>query len=513
MSLTVARIAWLQLRRSPVELLVVFAVPIIFFSIFAIIFGGQSTQDVTSSVDLVVVDEDGSEYSRSLVEALRQEAGLDISRSQTADGAPLDRTAAIELVRAGTVPVAVVLPAGLGDNFPSFGGPQATAKIFADPSDPVAPQVVSGLLQKVAMTAMPTKMIVGGAEQIESAIGGMSEEQRKNMDVWLEQIEGFMAEDADGGGAAAPAFSGMLGVEVENVLGERGIDNPLVSFYAAAIAVMFLLFSASGAGGSLLEEEESQTLERLLSTRLTMGRMLAGKWIFLTTMGIAQVVVMFLWGWAVFDLDLFGHLPGFAVMTLVTASAASGFGLVLATLCRTRSQLSGISTIVILSMSAIGGSMFPRFLMSDTMQRFGLLTFNAWAIDGYTKVFWRQAAVEKLLALSDRAAVGRNITGSDGDGGAMELLPGKSEAEPACCAQKEEVNAIVDHLVLELNENQRTVVERRFGLHGYHRSTLEEISKDIGVTRERVRQIQLAALSNLRSMMESRGASSEVMLE
>ena len=129
---------------------------------------------------------------------------------------------------------------------------------------------------------------------------------------------------------------------------------------------------------------------------LTMGRMLAGKWIFLTAMGIAQVVVMFLWGWAVFDLDLFGHLPGFAVMTLVTASAASGFGLVLATLCRTRSQLSGISTMVILSMSAIGGSMFPRFLMSDTMQSFGLLTFNAWAIDGYTKVFWRKAVLVEL---------------------------------------------------------------------------------------------------------------------
>ena len=40
--------------------------------------------------------------------------------------------------------------------------------------------------------------------------------------------------------------------------------------------------------------------------------------------------------------------------------------------------------------------MFPRFLMSDTMQRFGLLTFNAWAIDGYTKVFWREAALMEL---------------------------------------------------------------------------------------------------------------------
>jgi ABC-2 type transport system permease protein len=40
--------------------------------------------------------------------------------------------------------------------------------------------------------------------------------------------------------------------------------------------------------------------------------------------------------------------------------------------------------------------MFPRFLMSETMQKFGLLTFNAWALDGYLKVFWRDAAVWQL---------------------------------------------------------------------------------------------------------------------
>ena len=68
----------------------------------------------------------------------------------------------------------------------------------------------------------------------------------------------------------------------------------------------------------------------------------------------------------------------------------------LATLARTRAQLSGMSTIIILTMSALGGSMFPRFLMSETMQKLGLLTFNAWALDGYLKVFWRDAPIWQL---------------------------------------------------------------------------------------------------------------------
>lgn len=95
---------------------------------------------------------------------------------------------------------------------------------------------------------------------------------------------------------------------------------------------------------------------------------------------------MFIGGQLAFGLPLTTHLPGFIVMTLFTAAAASGFGLLLATMSRSRQQLSGISTIVILTMPALGGSMFPRFLMSETMQKMGLVTFNAWALDGYIKV-------------------------------------------------------------------------------------------------------------------------------
>jgi ABC-2 type transport system permease protein len=186
-------------------------------------------------------------------------------------------------------------------------------------------------------------------------------------------------------------------VEVVDVMRTDNRRGSLISFYAAGIGVMFLLFSSvGGAGGALLEEAENGTLERLLSTHVGMTGLLVGKWIFLALVGCLQLSVMFLWGRLVFGLPLFSHLPGFAVMTLATAGAAAALGIVLATLARSRAQLSGFSTILILTMSALGGSMFPRFLMSETMQKFGLLTFNAWALDGYLKVFWRQAAVWEL---------------------------------------------------------------------------------------------------------------------
>jgi ABC-2 type transport system permease protein len=123
---------------------------------------------------------------------------------------------------------------------------------------------------------------------------------------------------------------------------------------------------------------------------------LVGKWLLLTLIGFLQLCVMFLWARIAFQLPLFSHLPGFVVMTAITAAAAAALGLVLATLAKSRGQLSGFSTILILTMSALGGSMFPRFLMSAGMQKVGLVTFNAWALDGYLKVFWRNAPVWQL---------------------------------------------------------------------------------------------------------------------
>jgi len=124
------------------------------------------------------------------------------------------------------------------------------------------------------------------------------------------------------------------------------------------------------------------------------------------------------------------------------------------------------------------------------------------------------ADVERLLALHERVTIGSSGgAGSDDDRGPLDTLPARRDAEPAQCAQQDKVNACVDHWVLELNDKQRAVVERRFGLHGFRRLTLEEIGREIGVTRERVRQIQLDALSNLRNMMESHGVNSESLLD
>ena len=392
--LTLLRIAWLNMRRDRVAQALTFLLPIVFFSIFASVFGG-SGDGRTPAVQVAVVDEDHSEFSRRIVDGLRRESALRVRPG--ADAPDLDRAAGARLVTNGDVPVAVVIPRGIGEAFGErgFAAAEPAVELLADPSNPVAPQMVQGLLQKVAMTSAPDLMMAGGMKQFERHAGSLTPEQRKAVDAWLPTLKS----QASGGSTGATASGAAMGmaVKVVDVLRTDDRHGSLISFYAAGIGVMFLLFSmVGGAGGALLEEAESGTLERLLSTNIGMTGVLLGKWLFLALTGVAQLTVMFLWGRIAFGLPLFSHLPGFFVMTIVTAAAAAALGVALAALARSRAQLSGFSTILILTMSALGGSMFPRFLMTEGMQRAGLVTFNAWALDGYLKVFWRNAPIREL---------------------------------------------------------------------------------------------------------------------
>lgn len=388
-----------SLRRDRGALALSFILPVVFFSIFAIIFG--SRRDGTPKINVIVVDEDHSRASERLVKGLEKEGSLVVrTRPEAKKGVqqPEYTAASAEAaVKAGAAPVALIVPHGFGENPISFGGAGTgpTIQLLKDSSDMVASQMIAGLLQKVAMTSMPDVMAELGSRYMDRYAGGFTPEQRKRIDSGLGQLR---REESESGGAVTAGGqpgAGLISVRTRDVVGENK-DNPMVSFYAAAIGVMFLLFTASGAAGSLLDEAESGTLDRVLSSRVTMTTLLAGKLAFSTLLAFSQLVLMFVWAWTVFKLDFIPHIPGFIVMGVSTAFAVGAFGMLLASVCRTRAQLGALSTLVILIMSSIGGSMFPRFLMPEAVQKAGLLTINAWAIDGFTKVFWRDEPVSHL---------------------------------------------------------------------------------------------------------------------
>ncbi|MGO9433563.1 MAG: ABC transporter permease [Terracidiphilus sp.] len=401
MILPIIRTAIVSLRRDRAALALSFLLPIAFFTIFATIFGGM--HDTTPKITVLVVDEDQSTGSQQLVVGLERESSLVVmTRPSTKDKtvAPEYTAATAEsAVKAGAAPVALIIPKGFGQNPISFGPEQngSAIQLLNDSSDMIAPQMVMGLLQKVAMTSMPATMAEQGMKYTGRYVGGLTPDQQKRMEANVNALREIQSKGQPGtanSNSDAPA-AGLIAVNKRVIVGQNK-KSPMVSFYAAAIGVMFLLFTASGSAGVLLDEAESGTLDRVLSSRVTMTSLLAGKLTYNTLLAFAQLTVMFLWAWAVFHVDLFSHIPGFIVMGLCTAVAVAAFGMLLASLCHTRAQLGAVSTLLILIMSSVGGSMFPRYFMPPAMQKAGLFTINAWAIDGFTKVFWRDLPITAL---------------------------------------------------------------------------------------------------------------------
>jgi len=115
--------------------------------------------------------------------------------------------------------------------------------------------------------------------------------------------------------------------------------------------------------------------------------------------------------------------------------------------------------------------------------------------------------VKRMLGLNERITSVDTPFGKDADKPLLDTIPDRQTEDPSVSLQNEGLNSNLDAWLNKLNDKQREVVERRFGLHGYENSTLEQVANELGVTRERVRQIQMDALKRLRVILEKDGFS------
>lgn len=121
--------------------------------------------------------------------------------------------------------------------------------------------------------------------------------------------------------------------------------------------------------------------------------------------------------------------------------------------------------------------------------------------------------VEKMIGLNDRVSSVDSMSKYDSDKTLLDMLPDDHNLDPSLLLQNSDVQRHIDIWLGQLTDKQCAVVERRFGLHGRDIATLEEIGNELGVTRERVRQIQIEAIRRLRNILEREGFSLETLFD
>lgn len=399
MRLAMLYVMLVSLLRDRGALAMAFLLPGLVFVIFAIIFAGASGGDL--AVRIAIHDGRGDEPSARLIAKVLEDRRL------TRLPAAASQDDVVRLVRQGEADVGVVLrTTGTGlDRLAAGSRPPIV--IVADPAREIATAIVRGILLEAYIAAVPEAPMRAAVAAIDGPIAPLSPEQRARVEASLQQI-GRPQSGADQAGG----FSLQRLTERQDAT-RASRAAPAVTYYAGAVAMMFLLFSALAGAISLIDERESGVLDRLAIGPGGIGVVLDGKLMFLWLQGFVQAAIVFAVAWAGFGVDVPSHLGGWVVTTLAAAAAAAGLALAFVSLTRSRAQAQTLGQMLVLIVSAIGGSMVPRYLMPSGVQALGWGTPNTWAIEAYTGLLHRGEGAFEIwpcwAVLAALAAAGHGV--------------------------------------------------------------------------------------------------------
>jgi len=380
---TVFNTTMLYALRNRMWLLFTLLSPLVFFTIY-LAMSPAGLSGGTSKLPVFILDEDRSDLSKALVQSMRGDQSLVVTTEEENQPQSISAIERAEnAVRSGAHPLALVIAKGFQESFQVTRSIDAKLQVFSGNVYPGAAMLLWGTLQHHAIAVVPGALLSWGDRYLQYWLGDLHPQQQESLQ---KKIAEFSSGDVDPA-KVQTELNSVVTVDSHDVAQSANAGNPLIAFYAAALGVMCMLFSSCRAGGTVLEEKEMGTLDRILTSGASIDHLLVGKLLYAVAMGCLQFILLFFWVSILFNLQVLHHLGGFLVMMIITSICSAAFGLMLSLACRNRVQQGMISLGVVTIFAFLGGTLFPRIFMPALLQKIGLVTFNAWALDGFTKVF------------------------------------------------------------------------------------------------------------------------------
>ena len=401
---------FIRFFNDKTAMLLTFIVPAVLIFLFGNIFGGAGGERGKATV--FFVNESNSIIAKFLEQKLDSSKAIQLEKTYWDETAkknlPLTDSLVRKSVKTGDVSAAIVFP----KDFFADTSSGLKINIYYDPKNEIEMNLIQGAVQQTIMGQMsklfPTLMqkqtnkLLGNENGIKfnndfkNLIGKYSGVNMDSLNYKFGAVDSSYLFSEDSSQTGSNFMNNMVQFNSEQLVGED-IENPQVTRIVGGWAIMFLLFSLSGAATSFFEEKSEGTLKRILCMPVKQDYLIWSKFIYSVMLGIIQLTVLFIISWMLFDVDIFSNVGNLFIVMVVSASAAVAFGMLITVLSETLSQASGYSTFLILVMSAVGGAWFPTFLFPDWLQVVSKFTLVYWSVEAFQNVLWRQSSLVEIL--------------------------------------------------------------------------------------------------------------------
>jgi len=405
-------------RHNRTVLVISFVIPFMLIYLFGQIFGVNQKDHGPSGIPIGVVNQSTDPAAQTLVDALRAEPAFRVvatAKPDDAKSAPLREEDLNARIRANEFRFALVIPADVVRT-DKIG---LHLKIYSNPRNEIETQLVNGILEKTIFSNVPellgaslearARSFLGDpsldrfdsdiADSVARAFGGDPAEIKRRMQDGHFGIGRAAWRPKDDGGAPAKMddiLDKVFRIDKVQVVG-ADVRSPQATLLVGGWAMQFLLFAVAGSAAGLFRERDQGLFQRLLSSGVRRSDILWSKFIYGICFGLVQLIVLFFAGHVMYGIEIGAQLPHLILVAVFAAAACTAFGMLIASVAKSPEAAQGLSTFIILLMSAIGGAWFPVSLMPVFMQQFSKLTLVYWAMEGFSQVLWSHATLGELL--------------------------------------------------------------------------------------------------------------------
>lgn len=342
-------------------------------------FGPSGTSSVSVSWDVAVVNEDDGSLGDELIALLDADSTLNMQA--------MGLDSAIEGVDGDELLAVVVIPAGFTSALESGG--DIALDLHSQPEDSQQIQTIEQAINAASSRLIGTVNTVNLSTNVATELGLFETDITE---------ETYRAEGLDQAKTAWETPPVVVVVnEDERITAPESVIPSGIDQSSPGMMAMFATFGMVGGAAVFIQERQAGTLRRLLVMPINKTTIILGKLIGVMTTGIVQMILLIVFGALFFNVAWGNSIPALAIMVFTFALAITSLGMMLASLSRTLAQANAFGTVIVLSISALGGAWWPLDIVPGWMQTVGRFSPISWTMTGFHDIITRQQGVIEIL--------------------------------------------------------------------------------------------------------------------